>query len=133
MNSMDEKGQRIIIESVVPNSDGVDVSISYGDEHFHGKAESGTDEHAQMLAAAKATIAAVNTMIPTPIITRVAEIQKVEFKSVKEYVVVILVGTKIRGKEVLFSGSARIDHGSPLCIAVRATLDAINRPIGLVL
>jgi hypothetical protein len=131
---MTDKGQRIIIQKVAVTNGGAEVSIElkYVDSIYHGKAPSGAGEHAQMMAAANALITAINSIIPTPIVTRVAEIQQVRFQAVAEVVVVTLVGIKIRGQETLFSGSAKV-NGALLQSVVRATLDAINRPIGMVL
>jgi hypothetical protein len=84
------------------------------------------------LAATQALISAVNSIIPTPIVRRVSEIHKVKFKELTDPVVVTLVAVQIRGQEMLYTGAAKTDNGI-VNAAVRATLDAINRPIGLYL
>src|SRR5438034_11306064 len=91
--SMIDKGQRIIIEQVSVTSGGAEVSIElkYADQIYKGMAQSGPNEHAQMLAAANALINAVNSIIPTPIVTRVRALQQVRFQSISELVVVTLV------------------------------------------
>jgi hypothetical protein len=131
---MTDKGQRIVIHRVALADSGSEVSIElkYANKIFQGKAPSGVGEYAQMMAAANALIAAINSIIPTPIVTRVAEIQQVRFQSLAEVVIVTMVGIKIKGQEMLFSGSAKIE-GQLLQSVVRATLDAVNRPIGMVL
>ena len=131
---MTDKGQRIIIHKVALTDSGgeVCVELKYADKIYQGMAPSGVGEHAQMMGSANALIAAINSIIPTPIVTRVAEIQQVRFQSLAEVVIVTMVGIKIKGKEMLFSGSAKIE-GQLLQSVVRATLDAVNRPIGVVL
>ena len=114
------------------NGTEVTIELKYADQIFHGKAPCGVGEHAQMMAAANALVDAINSIIPTPIVTRVAEIQQVRFQSVAELVIVTLVGIRIKGQEALFSGSAKVS-GQLLQTVVRATLDAVNRPIGMVL
>src|SRR5438552_2589099 len=108
---MENKGNRIIIGQVALTNGGNEVMIElkYAGNIYPGKAPSGTGEYAQMSAAANAVINAVNSIIPTPIVTRVAEIQQIRFQSVAELVIVTLVGIKIKGQEVLFSGSARLE------------------------
>ena len=131
---MIDKSNRIIIHQVALTNGGAEVSIElkFADSIYPGKAPSGVGDQAQMVAASNALINAVNSIIPTPIVTRVAEIQQIRFQSVAETVVVTLVGIRIKGQEMLFSGSARLE-GQLLQTVVRATLDAINRPIGLIL
>jgi hypothetical protein len=131
---MMEKGQRIIIQQVDMTNNGAEVCIElkYADKLYQGKAPNGVGEHAQMMAAANALVNAINSMIPTPIVTRVAEIQQVRFQAIAQQVIVTLVGCRIKGQEVFFSGSAKVE-GQLLQSVVRATLDAINRPIGMVL
>lgn len=131
---MEDKTQRIMIRNVAITDDGssVHVEIHYEGKAFDSKAASEKDEDSQMMAATKAVVDAVNSVIPTPIITRVTEIQKINFKELSEPVVVVLVGIKIKGKENLYTGSAKF-NGAPLYAAVRATLDAVNRPLGLFL
>ena len=131
---MTDKGQRIIIQKVALTNNGAEVCVElkYADKVYKGKSPCGAGEYAQMTGAANALINAINSIIPTPIVTKVAEIQQVRFQSLADVVIVTLVGIKIKGQEMLFSGSAKMDN-SLLQTVVRAALDAVNRPIGMVL
>lgn len=104
----------------------------HGGKVFQKTVLSSASEQDQLIAATKATIEAINEIIPTPIVTKVPEIQQIKFKELSEPIIVLLVGVKIKGEERLFPGTARISN-SACKAAVRATLDAINRPIGLFL
>jgi hypothetical protein len=129
-----EKSQRIAISHVAMNgvNNEIQVELSYGGSLYQGRAIGGKDETAQMLAATNALIEAVNSIIPTPLVKRVTEIHQIKFKDLNEPVVVVLVAVNIRGQEMLYPGAARF-NGTALNGAVRATLDAVNRPTGLVL
>jgi hypothetical protein len=131
---MIDRNQRIAIQKVsfIESANEVIVELNFAGQLYQGKAGIESSDHAQVLAATQAAIAAVNSIIPTPIIEKVVEIQQVKFKALAEPVIVALVAVKIKGQQSIFCGSARsgADH---LYAAVRATLDAINRPIGLVL
>lgn len=131
---MSDKSQRIAIKQValVKNGAEVCVELSYGDNTYKGSSPAGKDELEQMMAATRALIEAINSILPTPIVKRVAELQKVQFRALTEPVIISLVAIQIRGQEVYYPGAARSD-GQLIQAAVRATLDAINRPVGLVL
>lgn len=131
---MIEKNPRIIIQQVGVISGGKEIQVELGYEgnSYKGISITDKDEQAQMLAAIKALIMAVNSIIPTPIVTRVSEVKMVNFQDIPDPVIVTVLGIKLRGIETLFPGTAK-QQGSTLLSAVRAALDAINRPIGLVL
>lgn len=126
-----DTNQRIIIHHVGILSNGnVQVELKYIDKIYQKTVSS--NEEDRLLAATKATIDALNEIIPTPIVTRVSEIKQIKFQELSEFVIVTLVGIKIKGEEKLFPGSARTGS-SPINAVVRATLDAVNRPVGLFL
>ncbi len=128
-----ENNQRIIIHNVGLLANGnVQVELKYADKVYQKTVIAPIDEKDRLLAATRATIDALNEIIPTPIVTRVSEIQQIKFQELSEDVVVTLVGIKIKGEEKLFPGSARAGN-SALNAVVRATLDAINRPVALFL
>lgn len=127
-----DTNQRIIIHHIgqLPNGN-IQVELKYIDKIFQ-KTVAPSDEEDRLLAATRATIDALNEIIPTPIVTRVSEIQHIKFQELSEFVIVTLVGIKIKGEEKLFPGSARAGSSS-INAVVRATLDAVNRPVGLFL
>ena len=128
-----DNNQRIIIHNVGLLANGnVQVALKYADKVYQKTVIAPTDEKDRLLAATRATIDALNEIIPTPIVTRVSEIQQIKFQELSEQVIVTLVGIKIKGEEKLFPGSARTG-ASALSAVVRATLDAINRPVALFL
>lgn len=128
-----DNNQRIIIHHVAILANGnVQVELKYADKIYQKTVIAPADEKERLIAATKATIDALNEIIPTPIITRVSEIQQVKFNELSEQVVVTLVGIRIKGEETLFPGTARAG-ASALNAVVRATLDAINRPVALFL
>lgn len=128
-----DTSQRIIIHQVSLLANGnVQVELTHGSKVFQKTVLSSANEQDQLIAATRATIDAVNEIIPTPIVTKVSEIQRIKFQELPEPVIVLLVGVRIKGEEKLFPGTARINN-SAIKAVVRATLDAINRPIGLFL
>jgi hypothetical protein len=129
---MVEKNQRIAIKKVSLQGNEIQVELDYSGSVVKGSALCGQDEDGQILAATQALISAVNSIIPTPIVRRVSEIHRVKFKELTDPVIVTLVAVQIRGQEMLYTGAAKTDNGI-VNAAVRATLDAINRPIGLYL
>ncbi|MEW6733072.1 MAG: hypothetical protein AB1489_17225 [Acidobacteriota bacterium] len=135
---MIDKNQRIAIQQIalVENGTEICVELKYNGNTYQGKSTTGTDELAQMTAATNALITAVNSIIPTPIVKRVIELKQISFQALNLPVVVALVAVQIRGQEMFFPGAAKTEESSthaPIHAAVRATLDAINRPIGLII
>jgi hypothetical protein len=124
-----ESNQRIIFEKLTAENNQMVVELSLAGKKFEGSSVLGNDE---LFAAATATIAALNAIIPTPIVQKVLEIQTVHFQELAEPVVVLLVEIKIKEGKMVFCGSAKTDGNGPRA-AARATLDAVNRPIGLYL
>jgi hypothetical protein len=132
---MIEKNQRIIIQKValIEDSQQICVELKYDDNIYKGSAVTNATSAAdQLLAATKATVNAVNTIIPTPIVKRLVEIQEVKFESLNEPAVIALVCIEIKGQESFFLGAVKTD-GSLLHAGVRAVLAAVNRPIALLI
>src|SRR5690242_12118362 len=103
-----ENNQRIIIHHVGLLANGnVQVELKFADKVFQKTVIAPADEKDRLLAATRATIDAVNEIIPTPIVTRVSEIQQIKFQELSESVIVTLVGIRIKGEEKLFPGTAR--------------------------
>ncbi|MBI4851639.1 MAG: hypothetical protein HY819_07580 [Acidobacteria bacterium] len=127
-----DNNQRIIIHNIGLLANGnIQVELKYIDKIYQ-KTVAPTDEDDKLFAATRATIDALNQIIPTPIVTRVSEIQQIKFQELSEFVVVTLVGIRIKGEEKLYPGSAKAGS-STVSAVVRATLDAVNRPVGLFL
>lgn len=129
---MMDNNQRIIIQQVSLSTNNIQVELTYSGKAYQKIVLAPASEKERLMAATQATVEAINEIIPTPIVTRVSEVQQVKFDELSEPVLVTLVGVKIKGEERLFPGTARIGNCA-LNAVVRATLDAVNRPIGLFL
>lgn len=107
------------------------IELKFQNEIYRGSAPYSIEgEKNLMRAASAALIQAVNSLLPTPIITRVADIQQVSFPSAQKQAVVALVGIRIAGVERFYPGVTLL-NGSLLESAAIATLCAIKNPTGL--
>ncbi len=107
------------------------VELKFHNEIYRGSAPYVIEgEKNLMRAASAALIQAVNSLLPTPIITRAVDIQQVSFRSIQKQAVVTLVGVRIAGMERFYPGMALL-NSSLLESAAIATLSAVKAPTGL--